>query len=206
MQGNGPAGRRERKKNRTRTDLIEAATALFATRGFDETTTDDIAEAADVSQRTFFRHFASKEAVLYGDTDELLVRLRRALDGRPGDEAPWVAVRAAVLALADGYDDQRKLRLLQARLAASYPSVSAYSRAVVAHAWQQAIAEGVAGRMGVDSARDPLPEIIAAAAVAALGHATARWVRSRGRSNLPKLAADALDAAPLLGAGILAEP
>src|SRR5687767_10070242 len=141
MQVEIAPGRRERKKNRTRQELIDAATKLFASRGFDETTTEDIAEAADVSQRTFFRHFSSKEAVLYGDMDELLARFRAILEERPVGEPLVESVRASILALADDYDDQRKLRLLQARLAATYPAVSAYSRAVVQHAWEMELTE-----------------------------------------------------------------
>jgi AcrR family transcriptional regulator len=194
MQLEIPAGRRERKKNRTRQELIEAATKLFASRGFDETTTEDIAEAADVSQRTFFRHFSSKEAVLYGDMDELLSRYRAILEGRPAGEPLVESVRASVLALADDYDDQRKLRLLQAKLAATYPAVSAYSRAVVQHAWEMELTDSLARRMNVDPETDPRPEIIASAAMAALRHSIRRWARARGRAELPLIVTEALDA------------
>jgi TetR/AcrR family transcriptional regulator, regulator of mycofactocin system len=194
MQPVIPAGRRDRKKNRTRQDLVAAATKLFATRGFDETTTEDIAEAADVSQRTFFRHFPSKEAVLYGDMDDLLDRFRDILEARPANEPLVLSVRESILALADDYDDQRKLRLLQARLASSYPSVSAYSRAVVQHAWETELAESLGRRMDVTVTTDPRPEIIAAAAMAALRHSIRRWAKSGGRRELPVLVAEALDA------------
>ena len=189
-----PIGRRDRKKSRTRQELVDAATKLFATRGFDETTTEDIAEAANVSQRTFFRHFPSKEAALYGDMDELLVRFRAILDARPHSEPLLVSVRESILALADDYDDQRKLRLLQARLASSYPSVSAYSRAVVQYAWEAELAESLARRMGVVVTVDPRPEIIAAAAMTALRHSIRRWAKSGGRAELPSLVAESLDA------------
>ena len=189
-----PIGRRDRKKSRTRQDLVDAATKLFATRGFDETTTEDIAEAADVSQRTFFRHFSSKEAVLYGDMDELLARFRAILEARPVGEPLVSSVRASILALADDYDDQRKLRLLQAKLAATYPAVSAYSRAVVQHSWEKELTESLARRMDVDPELDPRPEIIASAAMAALRHSIRRWARARGRAELPLIVTEALDA------------
>ena len=124
-------GRRERKKRQTRDDLMEHAARLFAANGFDETTTEDIAEAADLSQRTFFRHFPSKEAVLYGDMDDLRLRVSQALLDRPDDEPPIQSVRQAIMTLADDYESERDHRFLQAKLAAAYPSVSAYSRAVV---------------------------------------------------------------------------
>lgn len=110
--------RRSRKKSRTQAALAEAGAELFASRGFDETTTNDIAEAADVSQRTLFRHFASKEAVLYGDMDDLIFELRDALASRPSDEPVLVVVHNAITSLAENFERHRGRRLLQARLAA----------------------------------------------------------------------------------------
>lgn len=203
-------GRRERKKQRTRRDLIEHAVRLFAARGFDETTTIDIAEAADVSQRTFFRHFASKEAVLYGDMEELRLRVRAALAARPADEPVLVAVRHAILSLADGYEHEREQRLLQASLAASYPSVSAYSRAVVQAEWEKELIADLSARLGVDPAVDPRPEIVAGAAMSALRVSIRQWTAGGGTGDLPALVAAALDElariSELSGAAVVAGP
>lgn len=187
-------GRRERKKRRTYDDLRAAALRLFSQRGFDETTTEDIAEAADVSQRTFFRHFASKEAVLYGDQDELRHKMRAAFDARPEDEPVLVTVRHALLSLASDHAADRKSHFLQVRLAAAYPSVSAHYRAVIQVAWERELIEAVSARLRVDPLADPRPEIIAGAAISALRVSTRRWTASGGEADLPALLGEAFDA------------
>lgn len=194
-----PESRRSRKKNRTRQDLIDAGAQLFATHGFDETTTTDIAEAADVSQRTLFRHFATKEAVLYGDMDETLVELAAAFAARPDDEPPLTSVRNALLSLADNFERHRDRRLLQGRLAALYPSVSGHFRATVQAAWEREIVASVARSMAVDPAEDPRPEIIAGAAMSALRHATRRWTAADGELDYVALVTTNLDAIAGLG-------
>ena len=86
-------GLRERKKQRTRAELTDAAFRLFADRGFDETTIEDIVEQVEVSPRTFFRYFDSKEDVVIGFFDDLGLELRSMLAARPPDPAVGVAAR-----------------------------------------------------------------------------------------------------------------
>src|SRR5690349_2475721 len=84
MSANGPvAGRRDRKKNETRRALRDAAHRLFAEKGFSRTTIDDITEAADVSRRTFFRYYDSKDDLLRTDIADLLPVMLAALRARP---------------------------------------------------------------------------------------------------------------------------
>lgn len=191
--------RRSRKKSRTYAALMQAGAELFASRGFDETTTNDIAEAADVSQRTLFRHFASKEAVLYADMDEAIFALRDALEAQPAGRPILSVVHDAIMALTDNFAEHRDRRLLQARLAASYPSVSAYSRATVQFAWEREIIAAVAERMGVDPLVDPRPEIIAGATMSAVRVATRQWTLSRGAEDYMALISDSLSSVSLIG-------
>src|SRR5437879_11261827 len=96
------AGRRERKKQRTREALIDAAFELFARKGFEATTVEEIADAVEVSSRTFFRYFASKEDVALSPTEDLLATLLDTLAGRPPGEPALTALRhAAVEVLRD---------------------------------------------------------------------------------------------------------
>lgn len=185
-------GRRARKKQQTRDDLVGAAVRLFSERGFDETTTEDIAEAADVSQRTFFRHFPSKEAVLYGDDPAGELAFRKAIVAQPTEDPPVVAVAAALSALTASYAGDPGRAFLQAKLAATYPSVSAYSRAVVQRRLERVIIAALAERMDVDPVADPRPEVIAGAAMSALRVALRQWVSADGQTDLLELAAKAL--------------
>lgn len=79
-------GMRERKKQRTRRALIEAALRLFADKGYEETTLAEIAAEADVSTRTFFSYFASKEDVVFHDSGVRLERLLGLVAARKPDE------------------------------------------------------------------------------------------------------------------------
>lgn len=89
-------GLRERKKQRTRGALIRVAHELVVSRGYDDTTVDQIADAVDVSQRTFFRYFSSKEDVAFALQDEIESRFYEAVCERPAPEAPVRALRNAL--------------------------------------------------------------------------------------------------------------
>src|SRR5437879_13864779 len=90
-------GLRERKKQRTRETIARAAHELFAERGYHATTLPDIAEAADVSTRTIFAYFPSKEDILFSDFALLKEALARALAERPQGEAAPETVRKVIL-------------------------------------------------------------------------------------------------------------
>lgn len=91
-------GRRERKKAATRAAILDAATALFLERGFDEVSVREIADQADVSPKTVFTHFPQKEALVFGDEDERHERLVAAVRDRPPGSSISDALKAHYLA------------------------------------------------------------------------------------------------------------
>ncbi|HXK12424.1 MAG TPA: TetR family transcriptional regulator [Vicinamibacteria bacterium] len=100
-----------RKQEVVRVALAGAAEGLFVSRGFEQTTVEQIARAAGVSRRTFFRYFESKEDVLAVHAERFGERLYSALSTRPPDEPPLLAIRNALVpALQAGVEDADVLR------------------------------------------------------------------------------------------------
>jgi AcrR family transcriptional regulator len=121
-------GRRARKKQATRHALVAAATRLFTEQGYDETSVADIAEAADVSKRTFFLHFPTKEDVLLADADDRVALAVRAIADRTSDTSLRDALANAadrmITNTAEG-DLPAGLAALRARLVVTTPAVQA---------------------------------------------------------------------------------
>jgi AcrR family transcriptional regulator len=115
---------RERKRVRTRQALIDAAADLFERRGYDGTTIADIAAAADISTRTFFAYFASKEDVLFPDADARVKAALTAIDNRGRDERPTQILLRALGELGDAGDDLvGPMAALRLRFMRSVPAV-----------------------------------------------------------------------------------
>ena len=113
---------RERRRQRLIAEIEQAALRLFVERGYDAVTVEDIADAVDISRRTFFRYFASKDDVLLGDPHRRACAVQTAVSGRPPGEPLPDVVRHAVLCLADVYQAERELVLLRTELVARNPS------------------------------------------------------------------------------------
>jgi AcrR family transcriptional regulator len=100
-------GKRERHKLATRRAIQTAADALFDSRGYADTTIRDITEAAGVTERTFFRYFSGKEALLVRDIEEMLPILGAAIRQRPATETPLEAVENSFVSLFDRMRESR---------------------------------------------------------------------------------------------------
>ena len=185
-------GLRERRKKLTAAELEAAAYRLFGERGFDAVTVDDIAAEADVSRRTFFRYFASKEDVLLADHFTQLARLREAMAARPADEPIVTALRNALLSLTSDFEERKEKVITRGKLMRDTPSLQARSL-VHQKLWEDAMQEMVAERLGVDPVKDLRPGVVSAAALAAMRVAFTNWLTGGCDSDLIALTTEALD-------------
>jgi AcrR family transcriptional regulator len=192
-------GLRERKKARTREALQEAAMDRFARQGFDGTTVEEIAEACEVSPRTFFRYFPTKEDVLFADGEVRRERLLAVIAERPIDEPAFVALRAAMRTLTDDYRDDREALVSRFQIVAASPHLQAY-KAEHQHGWEAAVVDALERRALARHdavARNEL-QLVTAVATAALRVALDAWVADPSAPDLGVLLDDAF---ALLAAG-----
>jgi AcrR family transcriptional regulator len=183
--GHLSTGLRERKKARTREALQDAAMERFSRQGFDGTTVEEIAEACEVSPRTFFRYFPTKEDVLFADGEVRRERLLEVIAARPVDEPAFGALRAAMRTLADDYRDDREALVRRFRIVAASPHLQAY-KAEHQHGWESAVVDVLDRRAVAQQAtvaRDEL-QLVTAVSTAALRVALDAWVADPSAPDL----------------------
>ncbi len=164
---------RARVRRRTRAEVAEVAFDLFAERGFEGTTADEVAEAAGISRASFFRLFSSKEEAVFVALEATGAVIAAALAERPASEDPWTALRSAVTVAIDQYLRDPEQALARARLAQQNPALRA--RLVdLQNSWGRDIREPLAERMG-EPADSLAVEAVVRAALAAFDVAATRW-------------------------------
>jgi AcrR family transcriptional regulator len=190
----GPsASLRERKKLATRRQLRQAALDLVAERGFSHVTVEEIAEAANVSPRTFFNYFPSKEAVLLGaDPGRGAVVRARIVQEAPGEPVLDV-LRVIMVSEARKVVDEFAeyggdpihwhRRMKEARADPNLRAAHAAGMAMI----ERSIAEALAERLGTDLERDPYPGLLAATATGVFRSSMTFWAGSGGTVPLDVL-------------------
>jgi AcrR family transcriptional regulator len=190
-----PAARRERKKQQLRDALIEAALELFEAKGYEHTAVREITDAVDVSERTFFRYFASKEDLALSFMQDRIQVFVGALADRPPAEDPITAVRHAfhdsLTGLAAGRPGQLPPYLSMIRLMDTSPILVAASLRYL-HDHEDEIVGVLARREGVDAATDRRPRVLAAVFGAIVFLANQEWIDQD--SSSPEAMAVAFDA------------
>ena len=183
--------RRGRPPSTSRRELQRIALRLFDANGFDNTTIEQIAAEAGVSERTFFRYFTTKASVLWAEFETEVEMIRSALAAVPDDVPLMDAIRGAVVA-ANHYhaDDVPEMRM-RMHLIATVPALS-FSAAEHYEAWEWAISEFAGRRLG-QPADSLYPLTIGRATLAACRAAYDRW-SVRADADLTKYLDAALQA------------
>jgi len=172
-------GLRERKKRETRAAISHAAIRLSARRGWDNVTIADIADAANVSERTFRNYFANKAEAVAATHLERVLRTVDDLRARPADEPIWDAVTTAVAAQydapvatgrgeADAWAAGVRRVLAEPALAGELLKANAVA--------QDELATAIAERAGLDRTTDLYPRLVAAVVTAATGAVVGHWL------------------------------
>lgn len=159
-------GLRERKKQRTREAIIDAAGRLFDENGFDGTTVADIAAAADIAPRTFFAYFPSKESVVFHDFEGILDGLRDRLRNREDGEDAIDALRAWLMVVIEELEPNKAMERQRRALIDQSPSLALHDRAKIGEL-EEAIGEAVATDLGMEP-EDLRPRLVASATSALL--------------------------------------
>ncbi|UOW00265.1 mycofactocin system transcriptional regulator [Agrococcus sp. SCSIO52902] len=184
-----PRARPGRTPSTSREQISHVALELFMQRGFDGTTVDDIARAAAIGRRTFFRYFSSKNDVPWGDFDSLLERMRAHLASLPDTMPLMEQLRRSVMEFNRVGKVESQYHRRRMELLLNVPTLVAHST-LRYRAWREVIADHVARRLNVPSA-DLIPQTIAWTCLGACLAAYEQWLADRQRS-LPDLLDEAL--------------
>jgi AcrR family transcriptional regulator len=185
--------RRERKKRQTRGALLQAALTLFEQQGYDHTAVREITDAVDVSERTFFRYFASKEDLVVSFIRERTGLFLGFLAARPAAEEPLTAIRQAfhdslaeqVAVAGDAGEVETYLSVI--RLIEATPALLAANFRFL-HDHEDELVGVLAAREGVDPATDRRPRLLAAM-FGAIGFLASREWREQGSPGPEAMAA-----------------
>lgn len=182
-------GRAAAQRLKMRRELAAAAMELFSTKGYEATTVDEIAAAAGVARRTFFRHFRSKEEAIFPDHDDTLVRVEAVLNAAPAHEHPLDTVCRGIKQVMRMYAAQPEISVARYRLTREVPTLREAEIASVAR-YERLFTRYLLGhfdeRAHADDANDDplLAEVAASAVVTAHNHVLRRWLRADGRGDV----------------------
>jgi len=179
-----------RRRSTSWDHISDVAIDLFAARGFDEVSVDDVAEAAGIARRTLFRYYASKNAIPWGDFDAHLQHLRGLLEAVAPEVPTEQALRAALLSFNTFDESETTRHRLRMRVILKTAELQDYSMTMYA-GWRDVIADFVALRCGQKS-HDLVPQTIAWAMLGVALSAYEHWLADESVS-LTQALADAFD-------------
>ncbi|MFM9556763.1 MULTISPECIES: TetR family transcriptional regulator [Streptomyces] len=177
-----PTPLREQTRSVVRSLLARTAIELFAAKGFDNTTLDEVAAAAGVSRRTLFNYFRNKEDLALSGLDEQGELIAARLAERPADEDAWTALRAAFQVLEE-IDMAGEARLEFITLLFGNDSLRA-GHAEKQGRWQDLFAPLIEPRLPDSERRTLQARAVAATAIICMQTANEEWVRLGGRADM----------------------
>jgi AcrR family transcriptional regulator len=193
-------GRRERKKIATRRALQDAALRLAARDGVENVTTEQIADAADVSHRTFFNYFSCKEEAVVAAASAGAEALISEVGARPAHEPVLVALRQSVEVVIERDDSSARDHLVALRLVRDSPSLIPQQMAAL-NTYEQDLADVIAARMGPGTPPVFAP-LCAATALSTLRVVLRRWLGTGEPPSYDLLAQEFDTAFALLAGGL----
>lgn len=168
-------GRSAEGRAEVRRDLVSAALRLFHTQGYDDTTVDDIAAAAGVGRRTFFRYFRSKEDAISPDHETALARVAEVFaSAHPSEPTTSVALRAGETVFAL-YTDEPQLSVLRFQLTHEVAALRDRESASVDH-YRRLFTRNLRARLAQDPDGELRAAVIGASVVAAHNVALRAWL------------------------------
>jgi AcrR family transcriptional regulator len=189
----GEASLWERSRQAAYREITDVAMRLFLDQGFEQTTVDQIVDAAGISRRSFFRYFGTKEDIVLGDLAGQGTLVQAALEAVPLAVKPWEAIRAALTAV-EALEDDAGVTLKISKMMYETPSLRARSIEKHLH-WQSLLVPNIRTRLGVDADHDdPSADAIVASAIACLDVAGELWTRLGARLRLADLYDQAVNA------------
>jgi AcrR family transcriptional regulator len=180
-------GLRERKKRQTRATIRQTALKLFLEKGYDSTTTSEIARAADLSIATLFNYFPSKESLLGDDFEPVFIHY---LQARPASEPLFAAFREAMRESMTKASDEIAFSLARGRLIRSTPALQA-AAGLERERDTSRLAELLAERYGLNCQEFEL-RVVSATLVSAMHVAYEAWFAADGKTNIHELVGRAL--------------
>ncbi|GLZ75569.1 TetR family transcriptional regulator [Actinorhabdospora filicis] len=177
----------EDRQRRTRQQIAASALALFAEQGYADTTVDQIAAAAGVARRTFFRYFPGKDDAIFPDHDETLARVAAVLDGADALEEPLSVVYRGIREVLRMYAADPKASVARYRLLREVPALREREIAVVSRyerLFTRYLLDHADRAIGEHEDAPLLAEVAAAAIVAAHNHVLRQWLRAAGEGDV----------------------
>lgn len=177
-----------RWKPGARERIARAALELYAERGFDRTTVTEIADRADLTERTFFRHFADKREVLFSGQDELAATCVDRIAAAPESSLPLGAVAEALRALSEPFEERREFARQRQAVVTAHAGLR--ERELLKLATLASATADALRRRGVG---EPAASVTAEAGVAVFKVAFGRWIEEGEERTLSEIVQDSVD-------------